>query len=52
MPRKTLRPDLAWYLDNSMQDTNVQQARVMLNELRRIVPQLPGPREGLQGTTP
>jgi hypothetical protein len=35
MPRKTLRPGATWYLDNSMQDTNVQQARVLLSELRR-----------------
>lgn len=41
MPRKALRPDTPWHLDNSMQDTNVQQARVLLAELRRIVPQLP-----------
>ena len=38
--RKTLRPDLAWFLDNSMQDVNIQQARVMLEQLQRIVPQL------------
>ena len=41
MPRKTLRPGSPWYLDNSMQDTNVQQAKVMLKELQRIVPLLP-----------
>jgi hypothetical protein len=40
MPRKTLRPGTAWYLDNSMQDTNIQQARVMLQQLRRIVQKL------------
>lgn len=40
MPRKTLRSGATWYLDNSMQDTNIQQARVMLQELRRIVPKL------------
>jgi hypothetical protein len=37
MPRKTMRPNSRWFLDNSMQDVNVQQARAMLKELRRIV---------------
>jgi hypothetical protein len=37
MPRKTLRPGARWYLDNSMQDTNVQQAKVLLSELKRVV---------------
>jgi hypothetical protein len=36
MPRKTMRPDSRWFLDNSMQDANVQQARAILAELRRI----------------
>lgn len=36
MPRKTMRPGSAWFLDNSMQDTNVQQAQVLLTQLRRI----------------
>lgn len=28
MPRKVLRPDVDWWLDNSMMDANVQQMRV------------------------
>ncbi len=40
MPRKTLRPGSAWYLDNSMQDVNIQQARILLQHLQAIVPQL------------
>src|SRR5688572_2736403 len=36
MPRKTMRPGSQWFLDNSMQDVNVQQARAMLGELGRI----------------
>jgi hypothetical protein len=36
MPRKTMRPQSRWFLDNSMQDVNVQQARALLVELRRI----------------
>ncbi len=40
MPRKTMRPDSRWFLDNSMQDVNVQQARAMLAELRRVRQQL------------
>lgn len=40
MPRKTLRAGSEWYLDNSMQDTNVQQARYFLEQLRVIVPSL------------
>ena len=38
--RKTLRDGSEWYLDNSMQDVNVQQARVFLEQLRKIVPGL------------
>ncbi len=44
MPRKTMRPGSRWFLDNSMQDVNVQQARAMLTELQRIVSEL-GPRK-------
>jgi hypothetical protein len=33
MPRKTMRPNSRWFLDNSMQDVNVQQARAMLIEI-------------------
>lgn len=40
MPRIVLRDGSDWYLDNSMQDTNVQQAREFLKHLRRIVPKL------------
>ncbi len=40
MPRKTLRPGAEFFLDNSMQDTNVQQAQIFLAELRKIVPVL------------
>jgi hypothetical protein len=40
MPRKELRPGSEWYLDNSMQDVNVQQARVFLETLRKIIPTL------------
>jgi len=36
MPRKTMRPNSRWFLDNSMQDVNVQQARALFAELRRI----------------
>jgi hypothetical protein len=36
MPRKTMRPNSRWFLDNSMQDVNVQQARALHAELRRI----------------
>lgn len=36
MPRKTMRPNSRWFLDNSMQDVNVQQARAILAELQRI----------------
>ncbi|MEX2149649.1 MAG: hypothetical protein WD793_05515 [Steroidobacteraceae bacterium] len=36
MPRKTMRPNSRWFLDNSMQDVNVQQARVIYAELQRI----------------
>lgn len=42
MPRKTMRPNSRWFLDNSMQDVNVQQARAMLAELRRITGTLTG----------
>jgi len=37
MPRKTIRDDSEWYLDNSMQDTNVQQAKVFIEHLRTII---------------
>ena len=40
MPRKNLRDDSEWFLDNSMQDANVQQAREFLRQLRSIVPNL------------
>lgn len=37
MPRTDLRPGCVWFLDNSMQDTNVQQARAFLDALRRWI---------------
>jgi len=42
MPRKTMRSNSRWFLDNSMQDVNVQQARAILAELRRITGTLAG----------
>lgn len=36
-PRRELRPGQRWFLDNSMQDTNVQQARELYHQLRRFV---------------
>ena len=41
MPRKVLREGSEWFLDNSMQDCNVQQARTFLERLQTIVPNLP-----------
>jgi hypothetical protein len=40
MPRKVLREGSEWYLDNSMQDANVQQSIIFLEQLRKIVPSL------------
>lgn len=37
MPRADLRPGSDWFLDNSMQDSNVQQARVFLERLRSLL---------------
>jgi hypothetical protein len=34
MPKKVLRPDEGWWLDNSMMDANVQQMRVFYSNLR------------------
>lgn len=47
MPRKTMRPHSRWFLDNSMQDVNVQQARAMHAALRRIAPTCARPRSPL-----
>ena len=33
---RRMRPNSRWFLDNSMQDVNVQQARALHAELRRI----------------
>jgi hypothetical protein len=35
MPKKILRPDAAWWLDNSMMDANVQQMRIFRSQLKR-----------------
>ncbi len=40
MPRAVLRDGSDWHLDNSMQDTNVQQARVFLEQLQNVLPEL------------
>jgi len=37
MPRTELRPGCEWFLDNSMQDMNVQQARVFLGTLQTFL---------------
>jgi hypothetical protein len=34
MPKKVLRPDEGWWLDNSMMDANVQQMRAFYSSLR------------------
>jgi hypothetical protein len=34
MPKKVLRPDEGWWLDNSMMDANVQQMRAFYSNLR------------------
>ena len=34
MPRAELRPESRWYLDNSMQDTSVEQARILFSPSR------------------
>ena len=37
MPRKVLRPDADWWLDNSMMDANVQQMRAFHLQLRNYL---------------
>ncbi len=38
--KQKMREGTEWYLDRSMQDVNVQQAREFLKQLRKIVPTL------------
>jgi len=37
MPKKVLRPDVDWWLDNSMMDANVQQTRAFHESLRNYL---------------
>lgn len=37
MPRTDLRPACEWFLDNSMQDSNIQQTRVFLQALQTFL---------------
>lgn len=37
MPRKVLRPDAGWYLDNSMLDANIQQMRAFYSNLQNYL---------------
>ena len=37
MPKKELRPDADWWLDNSMMDANVQQMRAFYSSLRDLL---------------